>query len=327
MNNIGTRLIGTGSYMPDLKLTNEMLESMVDTNDEWIVKRTGIRERRIAQNTATWELALEAGRRALEDAALDASELDLIIVGTATPDFFTPSVSCMVQGKLGASKAMAFDLSAACSGFVYSVDVADSFIRAGKAKNVLVICAETLSRIIDYTDRSTCVIFGDGAAAAVFQASEQEGVLTTYMRANGTLGECLKAQCLPVEDPLAQGPRAVCDHRFLKMAGSDVFRFTASAVPEAIDAVLHQANMTADQIDWFVLHQANVRILQMVSTRYGLDPKKVYVNIDRYGNTSGVSVALCLDEMRKNGQLKAGQHIVISGFGGGLTYGAALIRI
>lgn len=327
MNNIGTRLIGTGSYMPDLKLTNEMLESMVDTNDEWIVKRTGIRERRIAQNTATWELALEAGRRALEDAALDASELDLIIVGTATPDFFTPSVSCMVQGKLGASKAMAFDLSAACSGFVYSVDVADSFIRAGKAKNVLVICAETLSRIIDYTDRSTCVIFGDGAAAAVFQASELEGVLTTYMRANGTLGECLKAQCLPVEDPLAQGPRAVCDHRFLKMAGSDVFRFTASAVPEAIDAVLHQANMTADQIDWFVLHQANVRILQMVTTRYGLDPKKVYVNIDRYGNTSGVSVALCLDEMRKNGQLKAGQHIVISGFGGGLTYGAALIRI
>lgn len=327
MNNIGTRLIGTGSYMPDLKLTNEMLESMVDTNDEWIVKRTGIRERRIAQNTATWELALEAGRRALEDAALDTSELDLIIVGTATPDFFTPSVSCMVQGKLGASKAMAFDLSAACSGFVYSVDVADSFIRAGKAKNVLVICAETLSRIIDYTDRSTCVIFGDGAAAAVFQASEQEGVLTTYMRANGTLGECLKAQCLPVEDPLAQGPRAVCDHRFLKMAGSDVFRFTASAVPEAIDAVLHQANMTADQIDWFVLHQANVRILQMVTTRYGLDPKKVYVNIDRYGNTSGVSVALCLDEMRKNGQLKAGQHIVISGFGGGLTYGAALIRI
>ena len=147
------------------------------------------------------------------------------------------------------------------------------------------------------------------------------------MRANGTLGECLKAQCLPVEDPLAQDPRAVCDHRFLKMAGSDVFRFTASAVPEAIDAVLHQANMTADQIDWFVLHQANVRILQMVTTRYGLDPKKVYVNIDRYGNTSGVSVALCLDEMRKNGQLKAGQHIVISGFGGGLTYGAALIRI
>ncbi len=314
--------------MPDRKLTNEMLERMVDTNDEWIVKRTGIRERRIAQNTATWELALEAGKRALTDAGLDAAALDLIIVGTATPDFFTPSVSCIVQGKLGAEKAMAFDLSAACSGFVYCVDVADSFIRAGKAKNILVICAETLSRIIDYTDRSTCVIFGDGAAAAVFQASDaDDGVLTTYMRANGTLGECLKAPILPEEDPLAPGPRAVCDHRFLKMAGSDVFRFTATAVPEAIDAVLHQANMTADQIDWFVLHQANVRILHMITTRYGLNPDKVYVNIDRYGNTSGVSVALCLDEMRKAGKLQPGQHIVICGFGGGLTYGAALIRI
>lgn len=314
--------------MPDLKLTNEMLESMVDTNDEWIVKRTGIRERRIAQNTATWEMALKAAQSALADAALDASALDLIIVGTATPDFFTPSVSCMVQGKLGATNAMAFDLSAACSGFVYSVDVADSFIRAGKAKNVLVICAETLSRIIDYTDRSTCVIFGDGAAAAVFQASSAEdGILATYMRADGTLGECLKAQCLPVENPLDGQPRAVCEDRFLKMTGSDVFRFTASAVPEAIDAVLQQSGMTADQIDWFVLHQANVRILQMITTRYGLDADKVYVNIDRYGNTSGVSVALCLDEMRKNGQLKPGQHIVICGFGGGLTYGAALIRI
>lgn len=314
--------------MPDRKLTNEMLERMVDTNDEWIVKRTGIRERRIAQNTATWELALEAGKRALTDAGLDAAALDLIIVGTATPDFFTPSVSCIVQGKLGAEKAMAFDLSAACSGFVYCVDVADSFIRAGKAKNILVICAETLSRIIDYTDRSTCVIFGDGAAAAVFQASDaDDGVLTTYMRANGMLGECLKAPILPEEDPLAPGPRAVCDHRFLKMAGSDVFRFTATAVPEAIDAVLHQANMTADQIDWFVLHQANVRILHMITTRYGLNPDKVYVNIDRYGNTSGVSVALCLDEMRKAGKLQPGQHIVICGFGGGLTYGAALIRI
>lgn len=328
MSDIGTRLIGTGSYMPDRKLTNEMLERMVDTNDEWIVKRTGIRERRIAQNTATWELALEAGKRALTDAGLDAAALDLIIVGTATPDFFTPSVSCIVQGKLGAEKAMAFDLSAACSGFVYCVDVADSFIRAGKAKNILVICAETLSRIIDYTDRSTCVIFGDGAAAAVFQASDaDDGVLTTYMRANGTLGECLKAPILPEEDPLAPGPRAVCDHRFLKMAGSDVFRFTATAVPEAIDAVLHQANMTADQIDCFVLHQANVRILHMITTRYGLNPDKVYVNIDRYGNTSGVSVALCLDEMRKAGKLQPGQHIVICGFGGGLTYGAALIRI
>lgn len=327
MSNIGTRLIGTGSYVPDLKLTNEMLEHMVDTSDEWIVKRTGIQERRIAQNQPTWELALHAAQDALYDAHLEASALDLIIVGTVTPDFFTPSVACMVQGKLGATHAMAFDLSAACSGFVYCVDVVDSFIRAGKAKNVLVICAETLSRIIDYTDRSTCILFGDGAAAAVFQADpDTDGVLTTYMRANGLLGECLKAQALPQEDPLSNS-RPYHANRFLDMAGSEVFRFTAAAVPEAIDAVLQQANMDVSQIDWFVLHQANVRILNMIESRYGLDPHKVYVNIERFGNTSGVSVPLCLDEMRKKDLLRPGQHIVICGFGGGLTYGAALIRI
>lgn len=327
VNDINTKLIGTGSYVPEFKLTNELLESMVDTNDEWIVKRTGIKERRVAQNMATWELALEAGRRALSDAALCAEELDLILVGTVTPDYFTPSVACLVQGKLGASHAMAFDLSAACSGFVYCLEVADSFIQSGKAKNVLIICAETLSRIMDYKDRSTCILFGDGAGAAVVQASNTaDGVLSTYMRADGTLGECLKAQALPIENPLAE-PRQVHEDRFLHMAGSEVFRFTAAAVPEAIDTVLDQAGMTAEQIDWFVLHQANVRILNMITTRYGLDEKKVYVNIDRFGNTSGVSVPLCLDEMRKSGQLQPGQCIVVCGFGGGLTYGAAVIRI
>ncbi len=327
MNKIGTKLIGMGSYLPELKLTNEMLESMVDTNDEWIQKRTGIAERRIAQNMATWELALEAGRRALADAEISADALDLIIVGTVTPDYFTPSVACMVQGKLGAVHAMAFDLSAACSGFVYCLEVADSFIQAGKAKNILIICAETLSRIVDYKDRSTCVIFGDGAGATVLQASEGEAsILSTYMRADGRLGEFLKARALPIEDPLAQ-PRLAHEDRFLNMAGSEGFRFTAVAVPEAIDAVLERANMTVDQIDWFVLHQANVRILNMITTRYGLNPDKVYVNINHFGNTSGASVPLCLDEMKKNGQLQSGQRIVVCGFGGGLTYGAAVIRI
>lgn len=324
---MGTKLIGTGSYLPERKLTNEMLESMVDTNNEWIQKRTGIAERRIAQHTATWELALEAGRRALADADLSADALDLILVGTVTPDYFTPSVACMVQGKLGASHAMAFDLSAACSGFVYCLEVADSFVKAGKAKNILVICAETLSRIVDYTDRSTCVIFGDGAGAAVLQASKgMDGILSTYMCADGTLGECLKARALPEEDPLGDTRDAHTD-RFLHMAGSEIFRFTAAAVPKAIDTALGRAGMTADQIDWFVLHQANVRILNMITARYGLDPDKVYVNINHFGNTSGASVPLCLDEMKKSGQLQAGQSIVVCGFGGGLTYGAAVIRI
>lgn len=328
MSDIGTILIGTGSCVPDCKLTNEMLEGMVDTNDAWIVKRTGIRERRIAQGKATWEIALEAAQQALADAALDPAALDLILVGTVTPDFYTPSVACMVQGKLGAKQAFAFDLNAACSGFVYCTDVADSFIRAGKAKNVLVICAETLSRIIDYRDRTTCVLFGDGAAAAVYQASDAEpGILATYMRADGTLGECLKAGALPVEDPFAADRSYSSDYRFLHMSGNEVFRFTAAAVPEAIEAVLTQAVLPAQEIDWFVLHQANERILRMITTRYGLNPDKVYMNMDRFGNTSSASIPLCLDEMKRNGLLQKGQRIVLCGFGGGLTYGAALIQI
>ena len=225
------------------------------------------------------EMALEASRDALLNAALGAEELDLILVGTVTPDFFTPSVACMVQGKLGAKHAMAFDLKCRCSGFVYCLEVADSFIQSGKAKNVLIICAETLSRIVDYQDRSTCVIFGDGAAAAIVQASDTEkGVLATYMRANGVLGECLKANALPQENPLEE-PRNAHTDRFLHMAGSEVFRFTAAAVPEAIDAVLREADVTPEQVDWFVLHQANVRILNMITTRYGLDQNKRYMSI------------------------------------------------
>lgn len=329
MNNIGTILIGTGSAVPDFTLTNQMLESMVDTSDEWIVKRTGIRERRIAKGKATWEIALEAAQNALADAGLDPLALDLIITGTVTPDFFTPSVACMVQGKLGAKNAFAFDLNAACSGFVYAADVADSFIRSGKAKNVLVVCAETLSRIINYQDRSTCVIFGDGAGAAVFQASDTEpGILARYMRADGTLGECLKARALPAEtDPFAAERLAPSELRFLEMSGSEVFRFTAAAVPEAIETVLREGGCTAGDVDWFVLHQANERILRMIVTRYGLDPRKVYMNIERFGNTSSASIPLCLAEMRKNGLLRKGQRIVLCGFGGGLTYGAILIQI
>lgn len=327
---IGTRLIGTGSCVPDFVLSNQILEGIVDTSDAWIQKRTGIRERRLAKGKATWEIALQAAQRALADAAVDPQDLDLIIVGTVTPDSFTPSVACMVQGKLGAVNAFAFDLNAACSGFVYSLDVADSYIRAGKAKTVLVICAETLHRIIDYTDRTTCVLFGDGAGAAVFQASASDTgcVRATYMRADGTLGECLKADALPVEaEPLTAARSCEPQARFLHMEGSEVFRFTAAAVPQAIEAVLQKSGCSADQIDWFVLHQANDRIIRMVVQRYGLDPAKVYVNIDRFGNTSSASIPLCLDEMRRNGQLQAGQRVVLCGFGGGLTYGAVLLDI
>lgn len=322
-------MIGIGSYAPEHRLTNSRLEELVDTSDEWIVKRTGIRERRISMGETTWEMGLKAGQAALADAGLDAEALDLILVSTVTPDSYTPTVSCVLQDKLGASRAMAFDLSAACSGFVYASDVADSYIRAGKAKNVLVVSVERLSSIIDYTDRTTCVIFGDGAGAAVYTASDDgRGILSTYMRADGSLGHSLFAGALPVEsDPMTAGRTVDPKYRFLKMGGSEVFRFTAAAVPDAIDNALQRAGLEAGDVDWYVLHQANQRILHMVATRYGLNEEKVYVNIDRFGNTSSASIPLCLAEMKEKNLLHSGQTILMSGFGGGLTYGGIVIKL
>ncbi len=314
--------------MPELCLTNEMLTHMVDTSDEWIVQRTGIRERRLAVRTTTEELAVPAAKRALENAEIAADAIDLIIACTATPDSYTPSLSCRVQAALGARQAFAFDLTAACSGFVYATDVADTYLRSGRAKTVLVVCAENLSRLVDYTDRSVCCIFGDGAGAVVYQWDEnEEGILTTKMGADGSRGDALVARALPVEDPLAQDRSFPSSDRFLQMNGKEVFRFTAHAVPEVIDAVLEQSGMTAEQIDWIVPHQANLRILDMVCRRYGLDPARVYVNLPKVGNTSSASIPICLDEMRQKGLLKKGQLAILVGFGGGLTYGSVLIRI
>ncbi|MDO5547395.1 MAG: beta-ketoacyl-ACP synthase III [Eubacteriales bacterium] len=328
MIKIGTILVSTGSYVPEQCLTNQMLTEMVDTSDEWIVQRTGIRERRIARQQTTAELATAAAKRALEEAELPVQKLDLIIACTATPDSYTPSVSCRVQAELQADRAFAFDVSAACSGFVYATDIVDSYFRAGKAKTALVVCAETLSRIIDYTDRTTCCLFGDGAAATVYQWSEtEEGILQTVMGADGSRGDALFAEALPVEDPLEKNHRDHQPERFLKMNGKEVFRFAARTVPEAIDHVLEKAGMRVEEIDWVVPHQANLRIIDVICRRYGLREEQVYVNLDRYGNTSSVSIPLCLDEMRKNGLLQKGQTIIFVGFGGGLTYGAVLMRI
>lgn len=300
---------------------------MVDTSDEWIVQRTGIRERRIAVNQTTAELAITAAKHALADTGITAQEIDIIIACTATPDSYTPSIACRVQAELQAQRAVAFDLSAACSGFVYATDVVDSYFRAGKAKTALVVCAETLSRIVDYTDRTVCCLFGDGAGAAVYQWSEtKDGILQTFMGADGSRGDALLATALPVEDPLEQSRNTEVD-RFLHMNGKEVFRFAARTVPEAIDCVLKQAGVTIDEIDWIVPHQANLRIIDVICRRYGLAPEQVYVNLERYGNTSSASIPLCLDEMRRNGLLLAGQLIIFVGFGGGLTYGAVLIRI
>lgn len=330
MDIINSHLIGTGSYVPDFVLTNDMLEQLVETSDEWILKRTGIRERRIAKGMRTWELALEASKRALADAGISAEELDLIVLSTVTPDTYSPNLSCMVQDRLGAKNAAAIDVNTACTGFINASDIADSYIKAGKAKTVLVVSAETLSRITDFTDRGTCVLFGDAAGAAVYRASEDEqiGMLSSFIAADGSGAEYLYMEALPVEDDPMHGDRTF-DHtaRFLKMQGAAVVRFTASAVPQAIDQALHRAGLTAADIDWVVPHQANLRILDVIAKKYNLPKEKIYVNLDRFGNTSSASIPLALDEMRKNGLLHAGQTIVCAGFGGGLTYGAFVIKL
>lgn len=326
---INSQLIGTGACLPDFVLTNAMLEHMVDTNDEWIVQRTGVRERRIAKNTHTWELALGAAQDALSDAKIDASELDLILVSTCTPDTNTPNTAAILQDKLGAGAIGAFDINNACTGFVSATDIADCYIKSGKAKTVLVVSAETLSRIVDYTDRGTCILFGDGAAAAVYRATEDEnlGIQSTFIAADGSGAEYLHMEALPVEDPFAEDRTVDPKARFLKMQGAPVVRFTARAVPQAIDTALQRAGITADDIDWVVPHQANLRILDVIARRYHLPKEKVYVNMDRFGNTSSASVPICLNEMRRNGLLHEGQTIVCTGFGGGLTYGAFVLKL
>ncbi len=325
---IGSILKGTGSFLPETRLTNQMLTEMVDTSDEWIVQRTGIRERRIAVGMSTFDIALPAAQRALEDAGKTPEDIDLIIACTVTPDSYTPALACRLQGELGANHAFAFDLIAACSGFVYATDVADSFLRCGKAKCVLVVCAEVISRLIDFTDRTVCCLFGDGAGAAVYEWSDtEEGVIATYQGADGAKGDALLSNALPVEDPFAPERVSAAYDRYLQMDGKAVFRFTARAVPEAIDGVIHKASVDISQVDWIVPHQANMRIIDMVERRYGLDPEKVYINLPYIGNTSSASIPLCLDEMRGKGLLKKGQLVIFVGFGGGLTYGAVLIRI
>ena len=329
MEIINSQLIGTGSCIPDFVLTNAMLEQMVDTSDEWIVKRTGVRERRIAKNTHTWELALGAAQDALADAGIGAEELDLILVSTCTPDNNTPNTASILQDKLGARQIGAMDINNACTGFVSATDIADSYIKAGKAKTVLVVSAETLHLIIDYTDRSTCILFGDGAAAAVYRATADEtvGIQSTFVAADGSGADYLHMQALPVEDPFAPERPVDPKARFLKMQGAAVVRFTAKAVPFAIDTALQRAGVQPEEIDWVVPHQANLRILDVIAKRYHLPREKVYVNMEYFGNTSSASVPICLDEMRKKGLLAKGQTIVCTGFGAGLTYGAFVLKL
>ncbi|MDR9854497.1 beta-ketoacyl-ACP synthase III [Paenibacillus sp. VCA1] len=319
-------IIGTGMYVPEKVLTNADLEKMVDTNDEWIVSRTGIRERHIAaDDQATSDLCYEAAVKALESAGMTADQLDLIIVATITPDTFFPSTACILQDKLGAKKAAAFDLSAACSGFVYGLATASNFIGSGMYNNALVIGADCLSRITDYTDRNTCVLFGDGAGAVILgEVPEGRGFQSFDLGAEGAGGTLLKLEAggsrMPASVETVEGKK-----HYIYMNGREVFKFAVRVMNTATGDVLKKAGKTKEDIDLFVPHQANIRIIQSAMERLELSESKVVINVDKYANTSAASIPLALVEAAEQGRIKEGDCVLMVGFGGGLTWGASVL--
>lgn len=320
-------ITGTGSYVPEKILTNQDFEKYLDTTDEWIVARTGIRERHIAaEGEYTSDLCVNAAQNALDMAGIKAEDIDLIIVATITADYPWPATACIVQDKLGAKQCGAYDVSAACSGFIYALDIAVAQIESGKIKRALVIGAETLSRIVDYEDRNTCLLFGDAAGAVVLEAREGErGILSSHLHADGSYLELLYQPGFGTAvTPTEQGVR---DRGFfLKMQGNEVFKIAVKMLAEVAQEALEANGMTIDDIDLLIPHQANIRILEATAKRMQLPVEKVYINVDRFGNTSAATIPLALDEANRAGKLKENDIIVLNAFGGGFTWASACLR-
>src|SRR5262245_49437686 len=319
----GTTITGTGMYVPERVLTNHDLERLVETSDEWIVERTGIRERRIAApEQASSDLALIACQRALEMANVDAKDIDQIVLATTTPDRILPSCACTLQQKLGATKAAAYDMFAACTGFVFGMGLGRALVGAGVADTVLVIGVETLSRIVDYTDRNTCVLFGDGAGAVVLQACDTGvGVHAVDMHSDGELGEVLEVPAGISANPASERTVAAREH-YIRMQGKKLFPFAVRSMEDSTRRCAEASGWSPEDIDLFIPHQANMRIIEGVRERLGLPESKAYVNIDRYGNTSSASIPIALDECVRAGRLKPGDKLAMAAFGGGATWGA-----
>lgn len=316
------RIIGTGSAVPEQIVTNEDLSKIVETSDEWISSRSGIKERRVAKEENTTSLAILAGKRALKNAGVTAEEIEVIIVATCTPDYFFPNTACQVQEAIGAKHAVAFDLSAACSGFLFALSTAQAYIKGGIYQKALIIGAETMSKMIDWSDRSTCVLFGDGAGAAVVSA-EETGVLELVQKSNGAGKGVLSCK--------ARETRNLLNHEsetkeYLYMEGQPVFKFAVKTVPECVEEVLKKAEVKKEEIRYYILHQANSRIIQSVAKRLKEPEEKFPMNLSLYGNTSAASIPILLDEMNRNGMLNRGDKLVLSGFGAGLTWGAVLLE-
>jgi 3-oxoacyl-[acyl-carrier-protein] synthase III len=315
------RITGTGSYLPARKVTNDDLVALgVDTSDEWIVERTGIRSRHLADEGQTAsDLALEASLRAIAAAGIAADKIDLIILATSTPDCIFPSTACLLQSKLGVRGAAAFDVQAVCSGFAYALTVAEKFIRSGSHRCALVVGSEVFSRILDWNDRGTCVLFGDGAGAVILEASEAPGILASALHADGS------------QHGILEVPGTVCGGRvvgdpFVKMDGPAVFKFAVKVLADVAQEVLDQADIDAAAIDWLIPHQANIRIIQSTARKLGLSMDKVVTTVDRHGNTSAASIPLALDVAVRDGRIKRGDTLMLEGVGGGFTWGAVLLK-
>ncbi|MCX4189262.1 beta-ketoacyl-ACP synthase III [Methylophaga sp. OBS3] len=315
-----SRIIGTGSYLPEKELSNTDLEKMVDTSDQWIRERTGIIKRHIvADNETTTDLAYNAAVKAIEAAGISNQDIDLIIVATTTPTKTFPSTASLVQEKLGIHGSPAFDIQAVCTGFVYALTVADKFIKTGSAQNVLVIGAESISRIIDWTDRNTCVLFGDGAGAVVLQASETPGILSTHIHCDGSFNNLLH---------VPKGPGAVPteDAAYIDMQGNEVFKIAVKTLSQIVDETLEANQLEKHDIDWLVPHQANVRIIAATARKLNMSMDNVVVTVDKHGNTSAASIPLALDTAVRDGRIKRGEKLLLEAFGGGFTWGSALIQ-
>ena len=316
------RIIGTGRCLPEAIVTNDYLSTIMDTSDEWISSRTGIKERHLVKEETTASLSLEAGRRALAEAGVAPEELDMIIVGTLTGDYITPSTACEVQAGLGAVNAVAFDINAACAGFLFSLHTVNAYIQCGMCRTALLIGAETLSRIMDWGDRSTCVLFGDGAGAAVVQA--QEGGLIAYDQgSDGEKGKYLACRNRTNNNPLVQTEK---NYSYTQMDGQEVYKFAVTYVPNSIHKVLEKAGLQPEDIKYYLLHQANLRIIQAVAKRLKISLDRFPISLDHCGNVSAASVPILLDDVNRKGMLQKGDKIILSGFGGGLTWGTCLIE-
>ncbi len=320
---IYSRIIGTGSYLPERILTNAELEQMVETSDEWIQSRTGIRQRHLIRpGQTTSELAEYAARRALEAAGLTAADLDLMIVATTTPDLIFPSTACLLQQRLAIHGQPAFDVQAVCTGFIYAMTIADKFIQSGSHRTVLVVGAETMSAITDWSDRSTAILFGDGAGAVVLQASAEAGILSTHIHADGQYQELLQ-----VPSGVSVGYSALQEGRaYMEMRGNEVFKIAVNTLGQIVDETLAANQMEKSDIDWLVPHQANIRIIHATAKKLKMEMDRVVVTIDQHGNTSGASVPLALDTAVRDGRIQRGEVLLLEAFGGGFTWGSVLVR-